>query len=91
MIAKKIILNGRVQGVGFREFARRYASIHRINGFVRNLTTGELEIFAQGADQELSKFIKEIKRGPMLADIKEISCMDADVQEMYKTGFVIEF
>jgi len=54
--ARKIILSGIVQGVGFRPFIYRHALKHRLNGWVRN-SSGRVEIHVQGDLDNLAKFI----------------------------------
>ncbi|MBL8016512.1 MAG: acylphosphatase, partial [Ignavibacteria bacterium] len=44
----KIVVSGRVQGVGFRYFIARYASELGLTGYAKNLFTGEVEIIAEG-------------------------------------------
>jgi acylphosphatase len=51
IVARRFLIGGRVQGVGFRMFAQESAMIEGINGFVRNLPDGHVEVFAEG-DQE---------------------------------------
>ena len=45
----RILISGRVQGVGYRYFARLRAEIHRITGNVRNLPDGSVEVVAEGS------------------------------------------
>ena len=59
-IAKHIIFIGRVQGVGFRFTALDIARRHRINGFVRNLPDGTVEMVAQGNPEAVSDCIRDI-------------------------------
>ena len=59
MPTKKIILSGKVQGVGFRPFVYRLAHQHHIHGTVTN-KTGQVEIIAQGDTQQLSLFESQL-------------------------------
>ena len=52
-----LIIEGRVQGVGFRFFSQRVATANNIFGFVRNLSDGNVEIEAFGECQKITKFI----------------------------------
>lgn len=90
MITYKIIISGKVQGVGFREFARKNASIYGIKGYVKNNHTGEVEILAQGNELTSPKFTKEMKRGPLLADIKNVAVTEIKKEKIYE-DFLIEF
>jgi len=59
--AKHILFSGQVQGVGFRYTARHIAGRYNITGFVRNLPDGDVEMLAQGPDQDIDNCIKEIQ------------------------------
>ena len=59
-IAKHIIFSGRVQGVGFRYTARQIAARYGLTGFVRNLSDGTVEMFAQGRANDLAYFLRDI-------------------------------
>ncbi|MFC1634452.1 acylphosphatase [Planctomycetota bacterium] len=61
MIARRIIFIGRVQGVGFRFTAHRIANRHQLTGFVRNLSNGTVEMFAQGTADDIDDCIQDIK------------------------------
>lgn len=50
------IFKGQVQGVGFRYLAKKMAETHKINGTVRNLADGSVELIAQGSREELERF-----------------------------------
>lgn len=58
------IVEGRVQGVGFRYFAQRQAIENNINGWVRNRWNRTVELVAEGEKQDVEKFLKAISRGP---------------------------
>ncbi len=57
----RVLFSGRVQGVGFRYTACRMASSFRVTGFVRNLMDGNVEVVAEGSEQELVDFLGEIR------------------------------
>jgi len=59
-IAKHIIFSGRVQGVGFRYTARQIAARYGLTGFVRNLSDGTVEMFAQGRANDLAQCLRDI-------------------------------
>ena len=60
----KLVVSGRVQGVGYRYFIARTASELGINGYVKNLYSGDVEIFAEGRKEFLEELIKIAKSGP---------------------------
>ena len=56
---------GRVQGVGFRFTVCRIAERFSVTGFVRNLSNGEVELVAEGAEPELVEFFYEIRNSQL--------------------------
>lgn len=69
----RIIVKGRVQGVGFRYFVLDKALKTGITGTVENLYgTRDVEIFCSGEGVNLEKFIQEIRKGPALSKVIEI-------------------
>ncbi len=70
--AVHLIASGRVQGVGFRFFVRTQASAHGINGWVKNLPNGNVEILAEGERSILDIFIDLIKDGPTFGRVDDL-------------------
>jgi len=60
MIAKQIIFEGRVQGVGFRYTVKDLSRGFDVCGWVRNLADGSVEMQVMGEPAEVESFIKEI-------------------------------
>jgi len=77
-----LLIRGRVQGVGFRWFARETAQRLQIEGWVRNLPTGEVEAEAQGAPEQLARFVKELKEGHPYAQVDSVESRDLPVQPL---------
>ncbi len=67
-----VIVEGRVQGVFFRDFTRRQAQRFGIKGWVRNLLDGKVEIMAEGEEENMKEFLKEVKKGPPLAVVENL-------------------
>jgi acylphosphatase len=76
MIRKQIIVKGRVQGVFYRAFAVDAAVNLGLTGYVRNLSSGDVEVVAEGEDQKIQELIKELRDGPPLARVREIVVND---------------
>jgi len=66
----EIIVNGLVQGVGFRYFVYREAKDLELKGFVKNMYTGEVLAVAEGEKALIEELIKKLKVGPMHAAVK---------------------
>ncbi|MFY9153441.1 MAG: acylphosphatase [Prolixibacteraceae bacterium] len=75
MPEKAVFLNigGRVQGVGYRYFAKYKADEFHISGWVRNMPDGNVEIEAEGDSQNLDSFISWLKIGPARSVIQQFS------------------
>ena len=73
MIRAHIIVEGRVQGVGFRANTRRMA--HKLNliGWVRNLRSGKVEIIVEGPEVDVQKLIIWCHRGPTSSYVSKVN------------------
>jgi acylphosphatase len=58
------VVTGRVQGVGYRYFAREQASPLGLTGWVRNLPDGSVEFYAEGPEAALEEFLRRLRKGP---------------------------
>ena len=64
----RLLLKGRVQGVGYRYHASHQASKYDVNGFAKNLRDGSVEIVGQSENPaKLALFARECRRGPFLS------------------------
>ena len=72
IIAKQYLVRGTVQGVGFRNFVAKAATLNDLTGYVRNLKDGRLEIAIEGKEQAVELFESLIHKGPPLARVDEI-------------------
>lgn len=61
MAGANIRLYGKVQGVGFRYFAKNMAIMYNIKGWVKNNADGSVEIKAEGSREDLGQFIVKLK------------------------------
>ena len=86
--AKVYLVRGRVQGVGFRDYAQRAAASLGLTGYVRNLDDGRVEVYAAGPPQKLSDLAAALRKGPRLSDVRGVEEQEAAVQ--YYSNFQIE-
>jgi len=71
-VGVRLIVRGRVQGVGFRWFAQRAASKLGVTGYVKNLPDGSVEIEAEGERGRLEELIQQVKLGPTFAHVTDV-------------------
>lgn len=88
-IAKKFVISGSVQGVGFRFFAERVANRLGICGYVRNLWDGNVEVYAIGDVASLEELKRHLAEGPRSARVTSVQETDEPVSKHYNR-FVIE-
>ena len=75
--ARRFVVRGRVQGVGFRWFVEREAHMLRIAGWVRNNHDGSVEVLAQGSRDQLSGLHSRLREGPRAARVDNVEVSDA--------------
>lgn len=88
-LAYHLFFSGRVQGVCFRMTTESIAKQHNIRGWVRNLSDGRVEAFAQGRQADLSSFLGELK-STFRNNIIEYTCDEHPTSDDF-TGFRIRF
>ena len=77
MIKKvRLIISGRVQGVGFRFWVKGKVKELGLNGWVRNLETGQVEVVLEGEESLVKKMVNECKQGPMLAQVDKMEVFE---------------
>jgi acylphosphatase len=74
--ARRYVVRGRVQGVGYRWFVEREAHILGIAGWVRNNHDGSVEILAQGTRDQLSGLRSRLREGPRAARVDAVEVSD---------------
>jgi acylphosphatase len=70
--ARSYRIRGRVQGVGYRYFARQIALGLGVRGWVRNLPNGDVEAHAEAESNVLDRFRAELERGPSFSRVSEV-------------------
>ena len=72
IVARRFIVRGRVQGVGFRWFVEREAHILGIAGWVRNNADSSVEVLAQGSKEQLAELRSRLRQGPRAARVDDV-------------------
>ena len=86
---KQIIISGRVQGVGFREFLRREVSaLGGLVGYAKNLRDGNIEIVVSGDEEKIKKLVEKCKKGPLLAAVNDVRVQEIDMDDEYDSFIV---
>ena len=88
--ARRYFVSGRVQGVGYRIFAQRAAEELGLTGYTRNRADGRVEVFAIGPQPKLRKLRIELRKGPLMARVTEVSEEPAVPDPRYSENFSIE-
>ena len=78
--AQRLVIRGRVQGVGYRDAAMQAAFEFGVHGWVRNRQDGHVEALAQGESGAVERFVVWCRRGPPLARVTDVTTTDADVE-----------
>jgi acylphosphatase len=78
VIARRILVCGRVQGVGYRFFAERAARDAGVKGWVRNLPDGTVESAVEGDDSAVAAFLDRLREGPRSGRVTELRVEDAE-------------
>lgn len=84
-ITKHYVISGRVQGVGFRAYTQRCARELGVNGWVRNLHDGRVEVVAAGIKDIMVLFEAKLKSGPTHGQVESL------IAESWKTFETLGF
>ncbi len=74
--ARRFLIRGRVQGVGFRWFVTRAAERLGVAGWTRNLPDGRVEVLAQGGVEAMRALASELRTGPRAARVDAIDTIE---------------
>ena len=88
-IARRFVVSGDVQGVGFRFFAQRAAARHQIVGYVKNLDDGRVEAIAEGPAKNVEGFKNDLATGPRFSSVNHLEEITLEPSGSY-SSFRIE-
>jgi acylphosphatase len=90
-ILRRVVVEGYVQGVGYREFTRRAALRLGVSGWVRNRSDGAVEALICGPPMAVEALVAEMRSGPRFAEVENLSVTEQDETPGDHTGaFVIQ-
>ena len=72
VVARRAVVTGRVQGVGFRFFAERAAREAGVAGWVRNREDGSVETFAEGEEPAVRAYLERLRVGPRVSRVQAV-------------------
>jgi acylphosphatase len=87
-VARRFVISGRVQGVGFRWFAQTAAAREGIHGWVRNLADGRVEAKAEGEVEAIDRFEQALRHGPPGARVEQLE-IEHTAPESRDAGFTV--
>ena len=85
--ARRWVVSGRVQGVGFRFFVQRRAEELGLAGWARNVEDGHVEVYAAGPLKKLSDLAAALHAGPPMSDVRAVEEREENVENL--SGFRI--
>ena len=88
LVARRYVISGRVQGVGFRFFAEAAAAREGLHGWVQNLADGRVEASVEGEVEAVERFERSIAHGPPAARVSGLE-IDELVPTHRQTGFSV--
>ncbi|PYV35280.1 MAG: acylphosphatase [Acidobacteria bacterium] len=88
-VAKRYVISGRVQGVGYRFFAEQHARELGVRGYVMNRSDGCVEVYAIGSAAALEELKRRLAKGPLSARVTGFEELEETVDTIY-TRFLIE-
>lgn len=78
MRSVRLLISGRVQGVGYRDWTQREAVALGLSGWVRNLRDGRVEAIASGDDDAVAVYLERVREGPRMARVDDVDVSSAE-------------
>ena len=84
-IARRLLISGRVQGVGFRWFTHDTASRENVTGWVRNLPDGRVEAYLEGESEAVTRVERALRQGPRGSRVDTVYVDDEQASGAYSS------
>lgn len=84
-VARRAVVSGRVQGVGFRYACERQAAVHDVGGWARNEDDGTVAVHLEGEEDDVDALVAWLHEGPRLAEVESVEVHPAEPE--YPAGF----
>jgi acylphosphatase len=88
-VVRRVVVEGAVQGVGYREFTRRTSLRLGVSGWVRNRSDGAVEALICGPPAAVEALVAEMRRGPRFAVVESLSVIEHDETHRDDSGTFI--
>ena len=85
-LVRRVVVEGFVQGVGYRDFVRRAALRLGVSGWVRNRADGSVEAVMEGAPADVEAMLAEMRRGPRGAMVTRLRLAEPAAGDAAETG-----
>ena len=86
LLVRRVIVEGLIQGVGYRDYARRAAARHGLSGWVRNRSDGTVEALIKGAPDAIEAMLSDLRSGPSGARVETVRLVDLVSSEQRAEG-----
>jgi acylphosphatase len=84
-VRRRVVVHGRVQGVFFRDTARREAAAHGVSGWIRNTPEGTVEAVFEGEREAVERLLGFAEEGPDGAQVERVETFEEEPEGL--TGF----
>ena len=88
-VARRFLVSGRVQGVGFRYFAQDAARREGLHGYVTNQDDGTVEVMAEGEAEALERFERKLRQGPSRSRVENVMIDEIEPTSL-SGGFIVK-
>jgi acylphosphatase len=78
IVARRFLIGGRVQGVGFRVFVEARAAVEGVHGYVRNTEDGRVEAMVEGDEEAVDRVELALRRGPAGARVDTVTVEEVE-------------
>ena len=87
----KMVVQGTVQGIFFRQFVKGHAEDLKLRGFVRNLSNGSVEVIVEGEKDSIARLLEFVKKGPEHSQIRHVEVTEKKWSGDFKEFKILRF
>jgi len=90
VVRNYIVVSGKVQGVGYRNFVVSHAVRLNLSGYCKNLASGEVEIDVEGPSEKVHELIRHLSVGPSRGKVDKV-IVSPPLDPQYESTFIIRY